>query len=359
MPNIEYLYRTLANIGFPVAAGANLCGGVAGLQGVLAGLGNPRPATWAQLNGAALVSAILPGPVWLNVREANWRGNAMRTASRMLGGMLVKTPVQYLADPSDKAALAEAMGTTMACFLSDHVAGGLPANVIHMSRFVAMNPGAVVFGPALRPDYISQHGGAGPYQIWEAKGSGGNWTAAGGPQTGAASGPVLRTAILQCQAVVSVFGGPPNAMVGCMAQGRNNNNWRMVVSDPPKGGGWNPNPADQDATFVTYYEPLIEMIDYLQPQPKHITFGSRTLDVAQLSSDVVIGIDKAILDAFANYSPDTWPPGQLSDRIRKAIGSGYAKDNSPKNDLEFLNGNGIYTGLSQRLVDEQNGKVGN
>lgn len=359
MPNIDYLYRSLANIGFAVGAGANLCGGPGGLQGVLAGLANPLPATWPQLTNAALVSAILPGPAWLNVREANWRGNAMRTASRMLGGFLVKTPVQYQADPSDKAALAEAMGMTMSCFLSDQVAGGLPANMIHLSRFVIMNPGAVVFANALRPDYISQHGGAGPYQIWEAKGSGGNWTALGGPQTGAASAPVLRAAITQCASVTTVFGVAPNARVGCMAQGRNNNRWRMVVSDPPGDSDSSPDPAHQDATFVTYYAPLIEMIDYLQPDPKRITFGSRTIDIAQLSSDVFIGIDVGILDAFANYSPDTWPSGKLSDLIREAIGQGYAKDNSSKDELAFLNGNGIYTELSQRLVDEQNGQIGN
>ncbi|MFH1803713.1 MAG: hypothetical protein ABID63_02360 [Pseudomonadota bacterium] len=352
MPNIEYQYRTLANIGFPVGAGANLCGDGAGLQGVLAPIVSPIGATWPQLINATLISAILPGPVWLNVREANWRQNAMRTASRMLGGYLVKTPVQYHADPSDKAALAEAMGTTMTCFISDHVAGGFPANMIHLSRFEIMNPGAVVFGAAARPDYISQIGGVGPYQIWEAKGSGGNWTALG-PQTGAASGPVLRTAIQQCVSVATVFGGVPDACVGCMAQGRNTNRWRMVISDPSSSKSWTPDPAYQDATFVTYYEPLIEMIDYLQPDPQRITFGSRTIDIAQLSSDVVIGIDVAILDAFANYSPNSWPPGKLSDLIRQAIGPGYAKDNSPKNELEYLNGNGIYTGVSQKLADEQ------
>lgn len=353
MPNIEYGYRTLTNIGFPVPPGFNLCGGVGGLQGVLAGIGNPIAATWPQLLNSALVSAILPGPAWLNVREANWRGNALRTASRMLGGWLVKTPVQYQADPSDKAALAEAMGTTFTCFLADHVAGGFPANMIHLSRFEIMNPGAVVFATPQRPDYISQIGGAGPYQIWEAKGSGGNWTAIGGPQTGAASGPVLRTAILQSDSVTTVYGGAPNAKVGCMAQGRNTNRWRMAVSDPSSTKRWDPAPADQDATFVTYYEPLIEMIDYLQPDPKRITFGSRTLDIAQLSKDVIVGIDVAILDAFANYSSGTWPPGKLSDLIRQAIGSGYAKDNSPKNVLQYLNGNGIYTEVTQNLVDEQ------
>ena len=353
MPNIEYQYRSLNNIGFAVAGGVNLCGGGGGLQGVLAGFGNPIVATWAQLTNAAMVSAVLPGPAWLNVREANWRQNAIRAASRMLGTYLVRTPVQHLADPSDKAGLAQAMGTTMTCFLADQAAGGFPANMINLSRFVIVNPGAVVFGGLQRPDYISQIGGGGPYQIWESKGSGGNWTPLGGPQTGAASGPVLQQAIAQCVAVNTVFGGAPNARVGCMAQGRNNNRWRMVVSDPSDTVSWQPAPADQDATFATYYEPLIEMIDYLQPDPKAIQFGSRTFDVAQLSPDIAIGIDVGILDALAGYSPGTWEAGKLTGNVLHAIGKGYAEDNSSKNELEYVNGNGFYVRVSEKFVEEQ------
>ena len=353
MPNIDYQYRSLANIGFAVGGGFNVCGGGAGLQGVLTGLPNPIVATWAQLMNAAMVSAVQPGPAWLNVREANWRQNAMRSASRVLGTYFVKTPVQYLADPSDKAGLAQAMGTTYTCFLADRAAGGLPANMVNLSRFVILNPGAVVFAGAQRPDYISQIGGGGPYQIWESKGSGGNWTLAGGPQTGAASGPVLQQAIVQCVAVNTVFGGAPNARVGCMAQGRNNNRWRMVVSDPSTTDTWQPDPEDQDATFVTYYESLIEMIDHLQPDPKTIQFGTRTFDVAQLSPDIVIGIDVAVQEAFAGYAPGKWEAGKLTDNIRQAIGDGYAQDNSPKNELEYVNGNGFYVRVSEQLVAEQ------
>ncbi len=336
MPNINYQYNTLVAIGFaPLPVPPILC--QPAQQGALIGLAPQIAATWPQLHNAAMTTAALAGPGYLNNRETLWRINGFRTASRMLGGGNLRVTPNYLAcDPTEKAQLSYLLGSTLCCLVAERTAvalggvGNNPANLMHYSRFILQLIAPVMIVGGGRPDYISQIGGT--FQVWEAKGiaNGGN--------------AVLRRALNQAQNVLIIGPGQPASYIAVLTHLDPNNNWRIRVADPPGQQDEKPHDAsEQGKLYRAYYEPWVEMIKTSNPTEEKK--GNKIFVTFELiHNDMFVGLDQEIYSIFMKSEDD---PLQLYEKI-----AGILKNNYKLQDDEetYVNTNGLYCRLTKQSL---------
>lgn len=387
MPGIVYNYHLAGGPGL-VARPAGCAGGaVEGAIDILTAApkvyvgafgGNAIVGTWPQFQLATLTTRVGPGVGWLFVREQNWRINSFRVACQQGGfglvGQLTRSQVQQDAETTEKTQLAYSMGSTFTALLAERVAGvlGGPANFMHLNVFTGGGGAlALVVPGGQRPDYVSRIGGVGPYQVWEAKGSGGG-VAGGLLTTGAAAvGPALGTggqlnaALIQLNnvATVGAAAAAPDAMVACMARGYNTGAWEMHVSDPSSiSGSYKDSPEENDALFRAYYGVWLRTLMFFESRKQ---FATRTFAEQEFygfpltASDSLVGIDARLVKIFMQLSPSTLDPkqkgkdatpGELSDALLDVLRKpGYS--GGDKSETQAVNSNGLFTLMDQSVVD--------
>ncbi len=387
MPNIPYNYHPAGGPGL-VARPAGCAGApaegaldiITAAPKVYAAVGgvNMVAATWAQLQAATLTTRVGPAAGWLFVREQNWRINSFRVACQMGGfglpGQLTRSQVQHHAETSEKAQLSYVAGATFAALLADRVAGlvGGPANFMHLNVFVGAG-GAVTYVAAggAQPDYVSRFGAAGPFQVWEAKGSGGGvvggFLTTGAAAVGAAAGTGgrLNEALLQLNnvATVGAAAAAPDAKIACMARGYNTGAWQMHVSDPGTvSGGLGDSPEESDALFKAYYRGWLGTLRLFEGRKATTTrsFAGQDFFCFPLAaSDSLVGVDARLVEIFQKLSPSTIDPsqtdpkvsaGKLSEALLDVLEKpGYS--GAGKSETEAVNSNGLYTLLSDEAVE--------
>jgi hypothetical protein len=318
----------------------------------------------AEWKAAAWSTAVLPGPPSLNAIERRWRWNTFKVACRkgfyhVPAHYLARTPVQVLAETTEKAVLSYTVGSTFTAALAEGMSAlhGAPSGFMHLNAFVA-NGGALAYRwDNRRPDYVSNLGGGGVYQLWEAKGSGGGLDNANhlttGDNYGGATG-MLTGAMVQLYNITQVGGVAPNARIGVMARGYNSGEWRMHVSDPGQTVDKSAAPEQQDLYFVALYRAWLAEFAARSKEVETVQAAGQSFRVLREGGEGAFGLDERIFAAFQQHAPQVLAgerpgkpsePGGLTEALRSFLSKGYKND--PRDETRYVNSNGLLVLLGE------------